>query len=454
MQQSGNDKPLNIPWCNVVTSYIFGDEEERPIIEEEEPGGKEIDRNIESADSDDQLRLKVMTFNVWYGGDQINVADVAKIIVDSKADIVGIQEPDANLHKIASLSNMPYVDERRYIISRFPLFGSGVGVREEDGAGSYSISGLDPDCIHSWVLVAPDKMIAFSNTHLSFENYGPEYVLEGVSPEEVVMREKSCARGEEVAALVSGLQHLVKANIPLVVTGDFNTPSHLDYTHGTVGLEPQQQYPVEWPITKAMEEGGFQDSYRLVRPCPVSHPGHTFTPGLAAPLPEEYTTTMSAPPGVVDLATGRLEGELNDRIDYIWVTPAVDVLTCDIIDGTSPGGCSNSVAYKWPSDHRAIMATIRCTPVAAHPMIAVAHRRVYIGEDIGVGAESDIEFVIIFIKSCCSLGVCLFAYWGALVSGSCEGQRSRGKCFHWPIQRTLGVSSQDSVRYECNGGNI
>jgi hypothetical protein len=389
---------LSIPWCNVVTSFIFGDEGDKAAIEDISQGiSTTMDRSDRSNDSDaeDQLRLRVMTFNVWYGGDQINVSDVAKIIISSKADIVGIQEPDANLHKIAALSNMPYVDERRYIISRFPLFGSGIGVREEDGSGAYSISGLDPNAIHSWVLVAPDKMIAFCNTHLSFENYGPENVLEGLTPEDVVLREKH-ARGDEVDALVAGLQHLVKDNVPLIVTGDFNTPSHRDYTHDTVGLEPQQQFPIEWPITKAMEDGGFLDSYRVLRPCPVAHPGHTYTPGLAAPLPSADDYEGNVPTRVVDLPN-RLEGELNDRIDYIWITPAVQVLTCDNVedmptetfDSTSPvkpvrHDSTESSGYKWPSDHRAIVATIRCVPIPAKPMIAVEHRRVYIGEDIGV----------------------------------------------------------------------
>ena len=66
-----------------------------------------------------------MTFNVWYGGDQIAFGQVAEAIKAARADIVGIQEPDGNLRRIADAVGFPYVDERRYIISRYPLSTQG-----------------------------------------------------------------------------------------------------------------------------------------------------------------------------------------------------------------------------------------------------------------------------------------------------------------------------------------
>ena len=122
---------------------------------------------------------------------------------------MGIQEPDANLYAIAELAGMPYVDDRRYIISRFPLFNSGRGMRTAHGSGEYSISGLDPDCIHAWVLVKPDRMIAFSNTHLPSDPYGPDFVVAGKTADEIVKLEEEI-RGDDVNALVSGLEPLVR----------------------------------------------------------------------------------------------------------------------------------------------------------------------------------------------------------------------------------------------------
>ena len=94
-----------------------------------------------------------MTFNVWYGGDQIAFGQVAEAIKAARADIVGIQEPDGNLRRIADAVGFPYVDERRYIISRYPLFDSGIGVKQGKGRVPYSINGQDAADVNAWALI-------------------------------------------------------------------------------------------------------------------------------------------------------------------------------------------------------------------------------------------------------------------------------------------------------------
>ena len=61
----------------------------------------------------DPIELKVLTFNIWYGGDQVNFANVIKAIQLADADIVGLQEPDGKTLQIAALAGYPYADQRR-----------------------------------------------------------------------------------------------------------------------------------------------------------------------------------------------------------------------------------------------------------------------------------------------------------------------------------------------------
>jgi endonuclease/exonuclease/phosphatase family metal-dependent hydrolase len=55
-----------------------------------------------------QRMLTVMTFNVWYGGAQIDEYQVTRAIRRAGADIVGLQDPEGNVRRIARLSRLPY----------------------------------------------------------------------------------------------------------------------------------------------------------------------------------------------------------------------------------------------------------------------------------------------------------------------------------------------------------
>ncbi len=73
-------------------------------------------------------------------------------------------------------------------------------------------------------------------------------------------------RHKEIEEIVRILDpHIQKADaVPLIIGGDFNSPSHKDWTAETArwhnGLE------VEWPVSKVMMEAGFTDSFREIRP--------------------------------------------------------------------------------------------------------------------------------------------------------------------------------------------
>ena len=123
----------------------------------------------------DPIQLKVLTFNIWYGGDQVNFANVIKAIQLADADIVGLQEPDGKTLQIAALAGYPYADQRRHILSKYPIFDSALGETTHTEAPPYSIAGLDPDALHAWIEVAPGRVIAVANTHLTSAPMAPNW---------------------------------------------------------------------------------------------------------------------------------------------------------------------------------------------------------------------------------------------------------------------------------------
>ena len=59
----------------------------------------------------------------------------------------------------------------------------------------------------------------------------------------------------------------------MFLVGDFNSPSHLDWTEATMKVRPAIKFPVEWPASKLLADSGFTDSYRAAHPDPVKESG-------------------------------------------------------------------------------------------------------------------------------------------------------------------------------------
>ena len=302
----------------------------------------------------DGIELRVMTFNVWYGGEEVSLERVGEAIRAADADIVGLQETDRNLRRIAHAAGMPFVDPRRRIISRWPIFDSGVGVRTGEGPSPYSTTGLDRNALHAWVMVRPGRAVAMANVHLSNSPSGLGAARRGGSAAEVrdIERRTRLVEAEPLAAL---LGRLAESGTPVFLTGDFNTASHLDWTDATRRARGDVPFALDWPVTRWLADAGLRDSYRERYPDPVADPGYTWTPGAPHPLADHEQS--------------------RDRIDYVLTGGASRTLASEIVG--EPGGPGVAIAVSpWPSDHRAVVSTFSVDPVPAPPMIAATPRRV------------------------------------------------------------------------------
>ena len=206
-----------------------------------------------AAPAAEPVQVKIMSFNMWYGGEQVDFNAVIEAIKKADADIVGLQEPDGNTLKIAALAGYPYADVRRHIISKFPLFDSGVGERTEEGNPLYSIASVDSNTVHAWAQVVPGKVIAIANTHLTSDPYGPELVRDGKTLAEIIQNEND-TRVPDAQALADGLSGLAKSGVPVFLTGDFNSPSYLDWTEAVAKVRPAVKFPVELPVSKLIAD--------------------------------------------------------------------------------------------------------------------------------------------------------------------------------------------------------
>lgn len=91
------------------------------------------------------------------------------------------------------------------------------------------------------------------------------------------------------------LAHLAEArhlagDLPLLVGGDWNCPSHLDWTADAARLFRFRR-PLDLPVSRAVAAAGLVDTFRAVHPDPTRIPGITWTPldrgSVAAPTPAD-----------------------------------------------------------------------------------------------------------------------------------------------------------------------
>jgi len=293
----------------------------------------------------DGVELRVMTFNIWYGGVQVSREKVVEAIRESGADVVGLQEVDGELLALAREAGWPYANERLHIISRRPLYEP----PEADGR-------------YAFVELEPGRIAAVANVHLPATPYGPEAVRDGATPEEVLALERE-TRLPEIEPYAAALSGLAAKGIPVVLTGDFNTPSHRDRTAATAAARPQVRYPLAWPVTVALEQAGLVDTYRAAHPDPVATPGLTWTPGYPHPRlkPEETL----------------------DRIDMVWAGGRASTVDSRIV-GEAGGPDVDVEVDPYPSDHRGVVSTVELTPAVAPNLVEVDHRVTRLGDPFTV----------------------------------------------------------------------
>ncbi|MFN3971467.1 MAG: endonuclease/exonuclease/phosphatase family protein [Gemmobacter sp.] len=289
-----------------------------------------------------------MSFNIWGGGGNAGkpIDETLAAIRAAAPDIIGLQEtrlegatcdadycppegPSVATALAAALGfhhdEQTAVNEALWanaVLSHHPIKGaSGTGPGVEIDVKGRSV----------WIF----------NIHLDDEPCQP-YQLLGIEygPAPFITTEAEAidyARQTRGPALDLLMADMAAANgaAAVFVTGDFNEPSHLDWTPAAVvaGLHP---VAVTWPTTARLAEAGFIDAYRAVHPDPVAKPAFTWTP----------TGDEADPDGH------------HGRIDLVLVRGAGVTVTEAAVVGED-GPRSDIKVSPWPSDHRAVVAEVR-----------------------------------------------------------------------------------------------
>jgi hypothetical protein len=203
--------------------------------------------------------------------------------------------------------------------------------------------------------------VVISNVHLPSDPYGP-YWVRGGEPRSAVLELERTTRLPAIQTQLDVLPELAADGFPVFLTGDFNSPSHLDWTPAVDAVREEVRYSVEWPVSKALAGVGFRDSYREVHPNPVATPGFTWTP-----------------PGTLE----SVPDEVHDRIDWVLSAGPTETIATALV-GEAGGPDVDIERDPYPTDHRGVVSTFEVTPADPDPFTAVATRRVFVGDDLDV----------------------------------------------------------------------
>jgi endonuclease/exonuclease/phosphatase family metal-dependent hydrolase len=279
-----------------------------------------------------------MSFNLWHGGDagKQPLSQTAGVIRAAEADLVGLQEthgfepaPGAvrsdNGRRLAEILGWHYFDQggRTGILSRHPIV---TNTPAKWGAMVRLPSGRE-----AWLF----------NVHFSASPYQPYQLLRipyfdapFLTTAGEAVQAARAARGGQVDRMLAELKPVLASNAVVFLTGDFNEPSHQDWTPraAAAGKCP---LAVEFPATLAVTSAGMKDAFRIAHPDEVSKPGWTWTPTTSPDDPQDR----------------------HDRIDFVFVSGRqVVVKGCQLVGESAES--ADRVVQPFPSDHRAVVATV------------------------------------------------------------------------------------------------
>lgn len=224
--------------------------------------------------------LDVLVWNVWRGTNEVDNGPekALQLIKDSKADICILQEsydikgPRTQFGPWAAMQlgwnywqgESPHlcIITSYKIKKTFIYLGQhAIGAELEDSKGRI---------IHAFSIWI-DWKEDVGNHLMKHPNCSDEDVLE--------CETKRSERLEQTKSILNYLkdENLMILKTPLLVGGDFNCPSHLDWTVETANaFQYRRNLPL--PVSKEMHKHGFIDSYRDIFKDPVKNPGDTWSP--------------------------------------------------------------------------------------------------------------------------------------------------------------------------------
>jgi endonuclease/exonuclease/phosphatase family metal-dependent hydrolase len=365
-----NMKSIILPFCMVLFVFLGNAQNtSEPLLAP--------NQDISASGS---VVLKFLQFNIWQEGTSVpnGMAYIRDAIHESNPDIVCFSEVrnydgDWTTKMVNDLATLGKAYYRGYsagadvsIISKYPIVKTSPTYgTTPDGHGSLTTFEINVN----------GQLISVTSAHLDYTHYAcylPRgYACGGFAPYQeweqigdphpvpvtdlptIIAQNAASFRAKQIAQF---LDFTKNDSIPCFILGDFNEPSHLDWTIEQADLFAHHGVVYEWPLTLALQNNGYVDAYREVFPDEVLNPGFTW-PAVATGAGCTSWTPHS---------------DDRDRIDYIFykgsavqaleaaiVGPAESYVACAVSLVGNEGDLFECAGLPWASDHKGVVVVFR-----------------------------------------------------------------------------------------------
>jgi endonuclease/exonuclease/phosphatase family metal-dependent hydrolase len=320
--------------------------------------------------------LRVLSLNTWHEGSEVadGLDKLATLILASGADVVAMSEVrnkegrdfHARLREALAAKGQAFHGTTAGgdvgLVSRWPV---------EKAEPAADFTAKDRGSIVAYHLRAPDgRPLLVASAHLDYTHYAvyPPRGYDGRTfkmidadgdgrpdPKTDVQAlhelDRASQRDDALRAFAAYVKERKLDGQPVVLAGDFNEASHLDWTACTADQQDHHGVVIEWANSLFLAREGYHDAWRERFPDPLKNPGSTW------PSDAHGRGSTSWTP----------KADERDRIDYVyhngrglsvrgaWLVGSpryyvrgerVEPATQDpFVLGTLP----------WPSDHKGVL---------------------------------------------------------------------------------------------------
>lgn len=198
--------------------------------------------------------LKVLVWNIWHGGHQkllpsYGCEGTLGILKNSDADVILMIETYGASANVADELGYYHrlISSNLSIYSRYPITNTYIF---PDSIPTFNFGGAEID--------VNGKKVRVFDTWLT-------YLADSTKVRQIN------------TILTTLAPFIAESNeIPLIIGGDFNSVSHLDWTEETKNMYGHNGVVVKEGVSKIMIDAGFKDSFREMNPDPIKDVGTTW----------------------------------------------------------------------------------------------------------------------------------------------------------------------------------
>lgn len=288
--------------------------------------------------------VRLMTVNMWEAG--LNVDEgldkMIRAIITANVDVVGLSEAwhDRGSDVAKALGWFAFQSGEVLIMSRYPMFIPAKTISEFT-VGTQVI--LDDHRQQLFVWNTNLKPAAPQSLRIMCDVTIGEGLTNLNRADDVRRAEYDAGRPQLVDDILNEMAWHLPGNhtVPVVFMGGWNSGSELDYTEATAKKHCGTHGRNMWPASRRTLDAGFIDSYREVHPDPVEDVGPTWS---------------------------TVRNDTNHRLDFIYYLggPNVSVIDSDTFIMGDPVPEPNHPSNLWPSDHAAVLTTLRLNDGTCH----------------------------------------------------------------------------------------